>query len=134
MHKRNVTKWLVDYLKRNNIDSTLEETLSHELSILEVKNQDGLEIKQADPEYIFKTFVRTGPELSSIEWCYVTLLEENRDIIGHGTTGLTSWQGALFLADWCQTQQDKLEGKHILELGAGVGMLGINSNCNHRKI
>ena len=27
------------------------------------------------------------------------VLEEN-DIIGHGTTGLTSWQGALFLTDW----------------------------------
>ena len=109
MHKRNVTKWLVDYLKRINSDSTLDDTLSHELSILEVIKQDGLEIEEVDPEYIFKTFVRVGPGLSSTERCYVTLLEENRDIIGHGTTGLTSWQGALFLADWFQNHQDKLE-------------------------
>ena len=109
MHKKKVTKWLVDYIKRINSDSTLEETLSHELSILEVKNQDGLEIEQVDPEYIFKTFFRLVPELSSIDWFYVTLLEENRDIIGHGTTGLTSWQGALIMADWCENQRDKLE-------------------------
>ena len=51
-----------------------------------------------DPEYIFKTFIRRKQNSSSIEWYYVTLLEENRNIIGHGTTGLTSWQGALFLA------------------------------------
>ena len=35
-----------------------------------------------EPEYIFKTFHRGGDES-------VTILEENRNIIGHGTTGLT---------------------------------------------
>jgi len=36
-------------------------------------------------------------------------LEENREIFGHGTTGLTSWQGALFLNDWAMNNQDKLK-------------------------
>ena len=35
-----------------------------------------------EPEYIFKTFHLCGDES-------VTILEENRNIIGHGTTGLT---------------------------------------------
>lgn len=72
----------------------------------------------AEDEYIYKTFDRG-------HGIYVTLLEENKDIIGHGTTGLTSWQGALFMADWCQAKGDLLKGKKVLELGAGVGMLGI---------
>ena len=37
---------------------------------------------EEEPEYIFKTFHRDAGES-------VTILEENRNIIGHGTTGLT---------------------------------------------
>ena len=50
--------------------------------------------KYEEPEFIFKTFMLNGADSE------VTLLEENRDFIGHGTTGLTSWQGSLFLAEW----------------------------------
>lgn len=32
--------------------------------------------------------------------CPITLIEENRDRMGHGTTGLISWQGAVALALW----------------------------------
>jgi hypothetical protein len=56
----------------------------------------------SEPEYIFKTFDRG-------ESVFVTLLEENRELIGHGTTGLTSWQGALFLSDWAQNNAGKLK-------------------------
>ena len=67
------------------------------------------EVVQDDDEFIYKTFDR-GDET------FVTLLEENKDIIGHGTTGLTSWQGALFLADWCQTNQTIFKVMHTLFL------------------
>ena len=59
-----------------------------------------------ESEYIYKTFDRGGGE-------YVTLLEENRDIIGHGTTGLTSWQGALYLADWIGSNKSVVEVSQI---------------------
>ena len=111
-HKRNVSKWLTDLLQNINDDNDddLQVALSSELSVLEDKelNVEDTEILD-DPEYVFKTFVRRLQRSAEIEWYYVTLLEEHRDIIGHGTTGLTSWQGALFLADWCQTQQDKIQ-------------------------
>ena len=55
-----------------------------------------------ESEYIYKTFDRGGGD-------FVTLLEENRDIIGHGTTGLTSWQGALFMADWLKANSSVVE-------------------------
>ena len=43
---------------------------------------NALDGNEDEPEYIFKTFHRGGDES-------VTILEENRNIIGHGTTGLT---------------------------------------------
>ena len=55
-----------------------------------------------ESEYIYKTFDRGDGD-------FVTLLEENRDIIGHGTTGLTSWQGALFMADWIKANSSVVE-------------------------
>ena len=112
IHKQTVTEWLLNYLTRNNSDETLDASILCELAKFRVRNSDGLEVEDDNPEYIFKTFDRGGLGLSSTERCYVTLLEENRPWIGqngHGTTGLTSWQGALFLADWCQTQLDKFQ-------------------------
>ena len=37
---------------------------------------------------------------SLILGCPVTLIEENRDRMMNGTTGLISWQGAVALALW----------------------------------
>ncbi len=64
-------------------------------------DDDGDSVKE--PEFVFKTFDRLSPEGVSGDKILVTLLEENRDLIGKGTTGLTSWQGALFLTDWATT-------------------------------
>ena len=110
-HNRNVMKWLSDLLQKFSDENhdDLQDVLSSEISVLKdkIRNLEDTEILD-DPEYIFKTFVRRMQRSDEGNWYYVTLLEENRDIIGHGTTGLTSWQGALFLADWFQTHEDKI--------------------------
>lgn len=85
---------------------------------------DGESIQQCvieEPEYIFKSFERDPMG-------YVTLLEENRNIIGHGTTGLTSWQGAMFLTDWLTltNRNGFLENQRVIELGSGSGLLGLS--------
>ena len=118
-HKRGVKKWLLEYLRRqiSLIDeSQFQETLLNKLYILYEKDDAVNDIEVGEPEYIFKTFVRRIQEPSTIDFYYVTILEENRDIIGHGTTGLTSWQGALFLADWLQAQPEKLKVQILLLL------------------
>ena len=118
-HKRGVKKWLLEYLRRqiSLIDeSQFQQTLLNKLYILYEKDDAVNDIEVGDPEYIFKTFVRRIQEPSTIDFYYVTILEENRDIIGHGTTGLTSWQGALFLADWLQAQPEKLKVQILLLL------------------
>ena len=112
IHKQTVTEWLLNFLTKKNSNDTLDASILCELATLRVCNSDGLAVEDDNPEYIFKTFDRGECELSSTDRCYVTLLEENRPWIGqngHGTTGLTSWQGAIFLADWCQTQLDKFQ-------------------------
>ena len=94
--KFNVSLWFRAVFERNGHALSLEtEALCSKLANLE----------PVEPEYIFKTFDRRTGKSSS----YITLLEENRDLISHGTTGLTSWQGAMFLADWADTYGYLLE-------------------------
>uniref|UniRef100_A0A0K2TVL2 Uncharacterized protein n=1 Tax=Lepeophtheirus salmonis TaxID=72036 RepID=A0A0K2TVL2_LEPSM len=102
-HKIKVQAWL------NNILGL--GVLEHPLN--DFKND------HTEEEFIFKTYERCYGE-------YVTLLEENKSIFGHGTTGLTSWQGALMLTDWFVINNKILKGKRIIELGSGVGLLGIH--------
>ena len=109
LHKHSVLKWISNNFNKASLndEESLQIQVSKELS--DLMEEEGIIEQVEDPEYIFKTFIRRKQNSSSIEWYYVTLLEENRNIIGHGTTGLTSWQGALFLADWCETRQEKLQ-------------------------
>ena len=111
LHKQSVIKWITSNFEiacLNDEDSFQRKILNEIASMKNTEEKDESE-DALDPEYIFKTFIRRSQKSSLVEWYYVTLLEENRNIIGHGTTGLTSWQGALFLADWCETRQEKLQ-------------------------
>lgn len=97
-HKSRVTKWLCGVFERNGVAVTQPKMLSL------AKAENERTAPTEEPEYIFKTFERYDD-------VFVTLLEENRNVIGQGTTGLTSWQGGLFLADWCENQA------HFLKVG-----------------
>jgi len=56
-------------------------------------------------------------------------VRESRALISDGTTGLTSWAAGQYLAGWLNSQEDKvrnmMEGKKVVELGAGLGMTGL---------
>ncbi|XP_034749396.1 protein-lysine N-methyltransferase EEF2KMT [Etheostoma cragini] len=54
----------------------------------------------------------------------VSLLE-NRALISEGTTGLVTWEAALYLAEWALDHRQAFTGRTILELGSGVGLTGI---------
>ena len=65
----------------------------------------------------------TGPKYLSKWYLFKGL--NNSDL----TAGLTSWQGALFLTDWILGKFGNnidLNGSRIVELGAGVGFLGLH--------
>ena len=88
-------EWLENLLSNYPLQSNVKKLLNAPDGGKEESSFD-------ESEYIYKTFDRGGGD-------YVTLLEENRDIIGHGTTGLTSWQGALYLADWIGSNKSVVE-------------------------
>jgi hypothetical protein len=77
--------------------------------------------------YVTYTFphssVRGGTSMEST----VTLLEARSVISGSGTTGLRTWEAALVLGSYLTSETGKsvIRGKHILELGAGTGVLSI---------
>jgi len=57
----------------------------------------------------------------------VTLLESRSIISSSGTTGLRTWEAALVLGQFLCSERGAgiIDGKNILELGAGTGMLSI---------
>ncbi|XP_067141486.1 protein-lysine N-methyltransferase EEF2KMT isoform X2 [Centruroides vittatus] len=52
-------------------------------------------------------------------------LEATQNIVNHSTTGLIVWEASKFLVDWGIENAALLKEKTILELGSGLGLLGI---------
>jgi len=50
---------------------------------------------------------------------------ESRTTIELGTTGLKTWRASLVLAEYLAQNPDLIRNKSVLELGSGVGFLGI---------
>lgn len=61
------------------------------------------------------------------ESSYVKMIETPKIISGHGTTGLRTWQAALYLANYLNSDDFDvcLTGKTICELGAGTGLVSL---------
>ncbi|MED6243602.1 hypothetical protein ATANTOWER_023276 [Ataeniobius toweri] len=49
-------------------------------------------------------------------------LLESIALISEGTTGLVTWEAALYLAEWTLENQQVFTGRSVLELGSGVGL------------
>ncbi|XP_044161041.1 protein-lysine N-methyltransferase EEF2KMT isoform X1 [Bufo gargarizans] len=62
-------------------------------------------------------------------------LSENVAIISTGTTGLVTWEAALFLAEWAIQNNYVFNNRTILELGSGIGLTGlaICKSCSPKK-
>uniref|UniRef100_A0A182IZ84 FAM86 N-terminal domain-containing protein n=1 Tax=Anopheles atroparvus TaxID=41427 RepID=A0A182IZ84_ANOAO len=55
----------------------------------------------------------------------VISLKESGAFVSDGTTGLCSWQAAKALCEHISNNRDDFQGRNILELGTGVGLVGI---------
>ncbi|XP_077068722.1 protein-lysine N-methyltransferase EEF2KMT [Siphateles boraxobius] len=72
---------------------------------------------QEDDDVCYKTyFLPTGDAVS---------LAENVALIAQGTTGLVTWEAALYLAEWALDNTHIFKSKTVLELGSGIGLTGI---------
>jgi protein-lysine N-methyltransferase EEF2KMT len=56
---------------------------------------------------------------------FITLLETSAILSGSGTTGLRTWEAALYLGDYLCSNPATVTGKRVLELGAGTGYISI---------
>ncbi|XP_040829323.1 protein-lysine N-methyltransferase EEF2KMT isoform X3 [Ochotona curzoniae] len=52
-------------------------------------------------------------------------LRESTAIIAHGTTGLVTWDAALYLAEWAMQNPATFTHRTVLELGSGAGLTGL---------
>lgn len=52
-------------------------------------------------------------------------LEEDAHFVSHSTTGLKTWEAAQYLSEWCLENPGVFENRRVLELGSGVGLLGL---------
>ncbi|XP_007126605.1 protein-lysine N-methyltransferase EEF2KMT isoform X2 [Physeter macrocephalus] len=52
-------------------------------------------------------------------------LSESTAIISHGTTGLVTWNAALYLAEWATENPAGFANRTVLELGSGAGLTGL---------
>uniref|UniRef100_A0A8C7JRK6 Eukaryotic elongation factor 2 lysine methyltransferase n=1 Tax=Oncorhynchus kisutch TaxID=8019 RepID=A0A8C7JRK6_ONCKI len=52
-------------------------------------------------------------------------LSESTAVISEGTTGLVTWEAALYLAEWALENTHLFTDRTVLELGSGVGLTGI---------
>ncbi|KAG9335919.1 hypothetical protein JZ751_003476 [Albula glossodonta] len=62
-------------------------------------------------------------------------LEESMALISEGTTGLVTWEAALYLAEWALENRQVFAGRTVLELGSGVGLTGVAvcRSCSPRR-
>ncbi|KAI5623101.1 protein-lysine N-methyltransferase EEF2KMT, partial [Silurus asotus] len=77
------------------------------------------EVMSAREEAVcYKTyFLPTGEAVS---------LEENVAMISDGTTGLVTWEAALYLTEWALENTHVFAGRTVLELGSGAGLAGVS--------
>jgi len=85
---------------------------------------DLLSNNQVDSDSYYKTYYLA-------EDVSITLKETN-NIVVRGTTGMRTWEAGCFLAEWCLKNPQLFTKKRILELGAGLGLLGLGviKQCN----
>ncbi|XP_037073906.1 protein-lysine N-methyltransferase EEF2KMT-like [Pollicipes pollicipes] len=55
----------------------------------------------------------------------VVALWEDRRLMAADTTGLRTWQAGKALLDWYLLRPEAIQGRRVLELGAGLGLTGL---------
>ncbi|KAI0095225.1 putative methyltransferase-domain-containing protein [Irpex rosettiformis] len=115
-------KWAIlnlEQLSRTD-DDEIDERLYEHISHLQVTHSVPQTLGTRPPVPSFFTYIwpcDTGYETYT--------LKESRTTIENGTTGMKTWRASLVLAQYLIQYPELVRGKSILELGSGIGLLGL---------
>ena len=118
---------LYDVLKNKNIDETTgDELYSQVMAHVEVNSNHDLKqvLMIAGPLFTAKDVIISGHR---IQLAPPTLRMDETNSID-GCTGLVTWDGAVVLAKYLEHHPRLVQGKTVLELGAGTGLAGISAS------
>ncbi|KAK2052276.1 hypothetical protein LY76DRAFT_555958 [Colletotrichum caudatum] len=75
--------------------------------------------------YHMSSLEQEDPSETRLHGPDITLLESRSLISASGTTGLRTWEAALHLGQYLCANRQTVQGKRVLELGAGTGYLAV---------
>jgi len=83
--------------------------------------------------------LKSSSEEEKYHYCHYKLrdqtfisLRESNSFVTDGTTGLSTWEGGRALAEYCLQHPGLTSGKHVLELGCGLGLCGLSVSAQCR--
>ncbi|KAJ7597351.1 putative methyltransferase-domain-containing protein [Mycena floridula] len=98
--------------------------LEHYLAILASTTTSQLPSQQDGPSNSFVThFWYPADDITTYRTA--TLLESRTTLAENGSTGFRTWRSSFVLAEFLRQHPDVIQRKPIMELGAGIGFLGI---------
>lgn len=131
-YQRLFWKWVIKCIEEQG-EEVEEFIYSYYLS-LPSSSQSRILVSSAPPSPSYITYFWEGsrglyPVYSKRQYCpedcNKCTLFESRSIIESGTTGLRTWAASLVLAEFLVSNKELLGKARILELGSGIGFLGI---------
>ncbi|KAL4067336.1 putative methyltransferase-domain-containing protein [Scleroderma yunnanense] len=127
-YQRRFWKWALEQLEilsQNEEDSEIDELIyQHYLSLVPLAGEDALPHDSYITHYWKPPVSKYGFSESKSTYETATLLE-SQTTIAAGTTGLRTWRASLTLAQYLIGHADLVVHSTVLELGAGIGFLGI---------
>ncbi|KAM6155916.1 protein-lysine N-methyltransferase EEF2KMT [Rhynchocyon petersi] len=96
-----------------------------------IKKHEAVHTEPLDELYEALAEVLTVEESSPCHRTYLLpsrdaiTLSESTAIVSHGTTGLVTWNAALYLAEWALQNPVAFTDRTVLELGSGAGFTGL---------
>ncbi|MCJ1299468.1 hypothetical protein MMC08_002260 [Hypocenomyce scalaris] len=124
-YKTRVLKKLVDLIERAVVDPEEDEISDDMMSFLtQLMMSPSVSEGIAAQQKAYVTYTAPSEALSAPQ---ITLLEARSLLASSGTTGLRTWEAALYLGAYLFSSNggDLVAGKNIVELGAGTGFVSI---------
>ncbi|RPD82244.1 hypothetical protein L226DRAFT_20556 [Lentinus tigrinus ALCF2SS1-7] len=107
-------------------DELDERIYSHHVDLLQSTPSNNVWFAMPQPSYLTYLWPTTRVMERPVYPGYASAtLLESRTTIEAGTTGLRTWSASLVLAQYILTHPELIVARRVLELGCGVGFLGL---------